>query len=83
MHIVHYNLTTGDLAVLGVFFDEGEDNEFISSMELGSGGNATNVTLMSFLDAFWDGGEFYQYEGSLTTPPCTEVVTFNILTDIQ
>lgn len=84
VHLVHKNPDTQALAVLGVFFKEGDRNEALQSIwsqmpqragvqkTVGSTFNAA-----SLLPA--NRNEFYQYRGSLTTPPCSEAVTWIVM----
>jgi carbonic anhydrase len=83
IHFVHKN-AAGKLAVLGVLLKEGNENpgiktlwdnlptaEGAESSPEGIKFNPGNLLPREF--------EFYSYEGSLTTPPCTENVSFYIL----
>ncbi len=77
VHFVHRS-ADGNLAVLGVLFDEGADNAALapiwSAMPQQKGdGPVVSVTLKDFLPA--DRTQF-RYAGSLTTPPCSEVVNW-------
>ena len=51
------------------------ENDFIESLAFGDattdGNPITDVNLSDFLDSV-DRSEFWSYDGSLTTPPCTE-----------
>ena len=82
-HFVHKN-SEGRLAVLGVMLKEGNENPGIKTLwthapakegpEVSPEGvsfNPANLLPREY--------EFYSYEGSLTTPPCTEGVRFFIL----
>ena len=82
-HFVHKN-SEGRLAVLGVLLKEGNENPGIKALwthapakegpEVSPEGvnfNPANLLPREY--------EFYSYEGSLTTPPCTEGVRFFIL----
>ena len=82
-HFVHKN-SEGRLAVLGVLLKEGNENPGIKTLwthapakegpEISPEGvmfNPGNLLPREY--------EFYSYEGSLTTPPCTEGVRFFIL----
>ena len=83
VHFVHKN-DAGKLAVLGVLLKEGNENPGIKALwahaptsegpEVAPEGvmfNPANLLPREY--------EFYSYEGSLTTPPCTEGVRFFIL----
>jgi carbonic anhydrase len=83
VHFVHKN-EAGRLAVLGVLLKEGNENPGIKTLwanapmtegpEIEPEGvmfNPANLLPREY--------EFYSYEGSLTTPPCTEGVRFFIL----
>jgi carbonic anhydrase len=83
VHFVHKN-ATGQLAVLGVLLKEGNENPGIKTLWTHAPGKEgpeiapENVTFnpSNLLPREMD---FYSYEGSLTTPPCTEKVRFFIL----
>ena len=84
MHIVHVDPTTGQLAVIGVLFSAASDtsNPFIDTLNLeGLGtGRSINVPMRALLRQLGD--SFFTYSGSLTTPPCTEGVTWIVMKDV-
>jgi len=83
VHFVHKN-SEGKLAVVGVLLKEGNENPGIktlwANMPMEEGPEVTpegvNFNPANLLPREFD---FYSYEGSLTTPPCTEGVRFFIL----
>ena len=83
IHFVHKN-DAGELAVLGVLLQEGNENPGIKTLwsyappkegpEVAPDNVAFNPTNLLPREM-----EFFHYDGSLTTPPCTEKVKFFIL----
>jgi len=82
-HFVHKN-AEGKLAVLGVLLNEGKDNDAIKTIwEKAPKAEGPEVVAegVKFNPAVLVPAALthYSYEGSLTTPPCTEGVNFFIL----
>ena len=83
IHFVHKN-SAGKLAVLGVLLKEGNENPGIAT--LWAHAPAVEGPEITPADVVFNPAnllprefDFYSYEGSLTTPPCTEGVRFFIL----
>jgi carbonic anhydrase len=82
-HLVHRNLE-GQLAVVGVLLDPGLANNLIKSvwtyMPLDSG-DAVRMPagLLDLNELLPKDQRYYQFLGSLTTPPCTEGVLWMVL----
>ncbi|GKT11756.1 MAG: carbonic anhydrase [Thiomicrorhabdus sp.] len=78
VHLVHKD-GDGNLAVIGIIFQEGEENEALDNLlpylpkkvgrEMMHRGESLNP-----VNFFPGNQEFYKYSGSLTTPPCSEGV---------
>jgi carbonic anhydrase len=83
VHFVHKN-DAGRLAVLGVLLKEGNENPGIRTLWSHAPGKegpevAPEGVMFNPANLLPREYEFYSYEGSLTTPPCTEGVRFFIL----
>lgn len=81
-HLVHQD-EHGNLAVVGVLFEEGAPNDLVNllsaSMPGGPGQRGTlgnNITARGLLPA---DRHHFRYSGSLTTPPCTEGVLWILM----
>lgn len=90
LHIVH-TYKDGSLGgVIGIFFDVGtggsSTNAFINEIApqtAGPYGTAIGpVNFLNFLKGL-DFSTYYSYDGSLTTPPCTEGIKWSVLADVQ
>jgi carbonic anhydrase len=82
-HFVHRN-AAGKLAVVGVLLNEGKENATLSAIWAAAPraeGPEVTVKGAKINPASLLPGSlaYYSFEGSLTTPPCTEGVTFYIL----
>ena len=87
-HLVHKN-HDGELAVVGVFIEEGHSNPFFESLighlpAHGGDENTVSSVHLNAKDLLPDNQTVYTYSGSLTTPPCSEGVNWNVMaTPIQ
>lgn len=83
VHFVHKHSDT-DFAVVGIMYVEGDENELLASYlehfpkEKGTYTSENVLELASLLP---DDVSYYHYSGSLTTPPCSEVVSWFVLKD--
>jgi len=75
-HLVHQNIKTKQLAVVAVFFEEGENNAILDNI-LGGIGKNIRIDPQDILPD--DIAHYYHYIGSLTTPPCSENVQWYLL----
>jgi carbonic anhydrase len=82
-HLVHKN-NQGKLAVVAVLIEEGDPNQLISTLwdnlptEKGQEQDLHSVEL-NVTDLLPSNKKYYTFVGSLTTPPCTEGVTWYVL----
>ncbi len=83
IHFVHKN-AQGQLAVVGVFVEQGQSNPAIQTLwdNLPATVNHENVvSSTSFNPAVLlpQDGTYYHFQGSLTTPPCSENVQWHVM----
>jgi carbonic anhydrase len=81
-HFVHAD-KDGSLAVVAVVFDEGKANPVVaaawSQMPKSEGGKSALPTKVSGVGLLPASRDYYRYNGSLTTPPCTEGVRWFVM----
>ncbi|MFT5367608.1 MAG: carbonic anhydrase [Candidatus Latescibacterota bacterium] len=80
-HLVHAD-SEGNLAVVGIVFKMGEENKTLDQLsqkmphKAGDTHALTSINAESLLP---DNKSYYRYNGSLTTPPCTEGVRWIVM----
>lgn len=81
-HFVH-KAQDGALAVIGVFLKEGKPNDFIHTLWANlpeqEGEKTVNGISLNANALIPNDKSYYHYSGSLTTPPCSEGVSWNVL----
>lgn len=80
VHLVHQN-AEGDYAVAGLLFQEGETNELMNQLPSfrAKRGEDPHGKQIDYNDLILDRKNYFRYNGSLTTPPCTEGVYWIVL----
>jgi carbonic anhydrase len=84
LHLVHRN-EAGKLAVVGVMLNEGKSNPLIAEIweqipEVGAT-KTVRDRLINVANLLPNNKAYYSYAGSLTTPPCSEDVSWNIFVE--
>jgi carbonic anhydrase len=85
MHLVHKD-SNGVLGVLAVFLKSGAMHEELDKV-LGAGnlplvkGDTTDIAQFDLTDLLPGQLQTFRYEGSLTTPPCSEGVKWFVFTE--
>ncbi len=84
IHFVHKDRNSNNLAVVGILLSEGESaNEayapIIDNMPTEAGAAALVGDELALAELLPERRGYYTYQGSLTTPPCSEVVRWLLL----
>jgi carbonic anhydrase len=83
VHLVHQS-EDGELGVIGIFMDIGAQNSFLKKVfdQMPKHAGERTVSKTEFLNAselLPVSKSYYHYLGSLTTPPCTQIVEWFVL----
>lgn len=81
VHFVHKHSDT-DFAVIGIMFQEGDENNLFTSYLANfptEKGKFESEELINIGELMPENMSYYHYSGSLTTPPCSEVVNWYVL----
>ena len=82
VHFLHQN-AAGELAVVGVMMNSGAENLVIASIwnAIGDRNQQSGKALLNAANLLPENKTYWSYTGSLTTPPCSEGVSWNVLSE--
>ncbi|XP_059462822.1 alpha carbonic anhydrase 4-like [Corylus avellana] len=86
IHVVHQS-SSGKFAVVGILYKYGCPDPFLAKLydqvkSIGKG-EEKDLGTINPEDLNFNSKEYYRYDGSLTTPPCTEGVTWTIFKEVK
>lgn len=79
IHFVHQN-EAGQLAVVGVMVEEGESDPAFGPVVEGLQADGSTATV-EFAQLLPESRDYFTYDGSLTTPPCSEGVRWIVMAE--
>lgn len=91
MHIVHelmdgpsHQTYKEQLAVVGIILKISEESHpFVAKLRAEDFGEIEKINFSEMFDTLnGQGRGFYHYKGSLTTPPCTDIVNWNVYSEV-
>jgi len=83
-HLVHKDTLTGNLIVIGVLFERTENENpflqhFINDLPDEKDEHFSSAEIVNVNDLLPLDRHYYTYNGSLTTPPCSEIATWIVM----
>lgn len=79
LHLVHKD-DDGDVAVVGILIEEGNHNPALAPTIVGNQAGSTSSDVVDLAELVPTTGQVARYDGSLTTPPCSEGVDWRVFT---